>query len=214
MQCKRCGGDVNPEARFCPTCGSTLSLQTEGGEAPVRAPRRTVKRWVYRGALVVVLLGGIGIFLEQLLRTYHPVIDAQPTVALMTMYRDEQIRSTPVEATMVNGMIAVPLRLVQEHRLVRFFDPEGIQEIPVIAYITPQGKLVTAISRSDHCGSTDFYLSGNNIHCASCPSYWNMASLEAYACCQRYYPDPIPSTVSGDMVVIDAARVRQWQGRL
>lgn len=214
MQCKRCGGDVNPEARFCPTCGSTLSLQKESVEAPVHAPKRTVKQWVYRGALVVILLGGIGIFLEQLLRTYHPVIDGQPTVALMTMYRDEQIRSTPVEATMVNGMIAVPLRLVQEHRLVRFFDPERIQEIPVIAYITPQGKLVTAISRSDHCGSTDFYLSGNNIHCASCPSYWNMASLEAYACCQRYYPDPVPSTVLGDMVVINAAEVRQWQGRL
>lgn len=214
MQCKRCGSDVPPEVRFCPTCGSTLSHQAESREAPAPAPKRTVRQWVYRGALAVVLLGGIGIFLEQLLRTYHPVIEAQPTVAMVTMYRDEEIRSTAVTATMVNGKIAVPLRQVQEHRLVRFFDPEGIQEIPVIAYITPQGKLVTAISRSDHCGSTDFYLKGNNIHCASCPSYWNMASLEAYACCQRYYPDPIPSTVSGDMVVIEPSLVREWQGRL
>ncbi|MBI4418906.1 MAG: DUF2318 domain-containing protein [Ignavibacteriales bacterium] len=173
-----------------------------------------MKQWAIRGALVVVLLAGIGIYLDQLLRTFHPVIEGQPTVALVTMYRDEQIRSTAVQATLVNGMIAVPLRLVQEHKLVRFFDPAQIQDTPIIAYVTPQGKLVTAMSRSEHCGSTDFYLSGNNIHCASCPSYWNTASLEAYACCQRYYPDPIPSTVSGDMVLIDPARVRQWQSRL
>jgi len=214
MQCKRCGSEISQEVRFCPTCGSSISLQK--AEAPT-APARTAltaKQWVVRGALTVVLVVGIAIYLNQLLRTFHPVIEAQPTVALVTMYRDEQIRSTPVEASMKDGKIAVPLRLVQEHKLVRFFDPERIQETPLIAYVTPQGKLVTAMSRSEHCGSTDFYLSGNNIHCASCPSYWNMASLEAYACCQRYYPDPIPSVVSGDLVLIDAPRVRQWQSRL
>ncbi|HEX9615363.1 MAG TPA: Fe-S-containing protein, partial [Bacteroidota bacterium] len=76
------------------------------------------------------------------------------------------------------------------------------------------GKLVTAMSKSEHCGSTDFYLSGNNIHCASCGSYWNMASMEAYACCQRYYPDPVPSVVSGDMVLIESIVVRGWKSRL
>jgi hypothetical protein len=163
---------------------------------------------------VLILVTGVGIFLDQLLRTFHPVIEQQPDVAMVTMYRDDQIRSTPVEAVMVGGKIGVPLRLVQEHKIVRFFDPEQQQTIPLIAYVTPQGKLVTAISKSEQCGSTDFYLSGNNIHCASCGSYWNMASLEAYACCQRYYPDPIPSSVSGDMVVIEPALVRQWQSRL
>lgn len=200
--------------RFCPVCGSTLHLQedTVQTDGPVRNPK--VKRWVIRGALILVLVVGVGVFLDQLLRTFHPVIEKQPDVAMVTMYRDDQIRSTPVEAVMVGGKIAVPLRMVQEHKLVRFFDPEKVQDIPMIAYITPQGKLVTAMSKSEQCGSTDFYLSGNNIHCASCGSYWNMASMEAYACCQRYYPDPVPSSVSGDMVVIDPAIVRQWQSRL
>lgn len=214
MQCKRCGSEVSQDVRFCPTCGSTISLQKADVQPAPARTTLTAKQWVVRGALMVVLVGGIAIYLNQLLRTFHPVIEAQPTVALVTMYRDGQIRSTPVEASMKNGMIAVPLRLVQEHKLVRFFDPERIQETPLIAYVTPQGKLVTAMSRSEHCGSTDFFLSGNNIHCASCPSYWNMASLEAYACCQRYYPDPIPSIVSGDMVLIDASKIRQWQSRL
>ncbi len=213
MRCRKCGSEIKNEMRFCPVCGSTLHLQNEAVQTEVAVKNPKVKRWVIRGAIVVVLVVGIGAFLDQLLRTFHPVIERQPDVAMVTMYRDEQIRSTPVEAVMIGGKIGVPLRIVQEHKLVRFFDPEKVQEVPVIAYITPQGKLVTAMSKSEQCGSTDFYLSGNNIHCASCGSYWNMASMEAYACCQRFYPDPIPSSVSGDMVVIDPAAVRQWQSR-
>jgi len=70
------------------------------------------------------------------------------------------------------------------------------------------------MSKSEHCGSTDFFLSGNNIHCAQCPSYWNMASMEAYACCQKFFPDPIPSRVVGEEIRIDAAVARNWKSRL
>jgi uncharacterized membrane protein len=130
------------------------------------------------------------------------------------MYRDEKIPSTLIEASMQSGSIAIPVKLVQEKKLVRFFDPEGVQDVPMIAYVTPQGKLVTAMSKSEQCGSMDFYLSGNDIHCASCGSYWNMASMEAYACCQKFYPDPFPSTLVGEEVRIDPAVIRNWKSRL
>jgi len=213
MRCRKCGSEIRSEMKFCPVCGSTLQLQQDAVETDRAVKNPQVKRWVICGVILLVLVVGIGAFLDQLLRTFHPVIERQPDVAMMTMYRDEQIRSTPVQAVMTDGKIGVPLRSVQEHKLVRFFDPEKQQDVPIIAYITPQGKLVTAMSKSEQCGSTDFFLSGNNIHCALCPSYWNMASMEAYACCQRFYPDPVPSSVLGDMVVIDPVAVRQWQSR-
>ena len=214
MRCRKCGSEIRNEMKFCPVCGSTLQLQQDTVETDGKVKNPQVKRWAIRGIILLVLVVGVGAFLDQLLRTFHPVIERQPDVAMVTMYRDEEIRSTPVEAVMIDGKIGVSLRSVQEHKLVRFFDPEKQQEVPIIAYITPQGKLVTAMSKSEQCGSTDFFLSGNNVHCASCGSYWNMASMEAYACCQRFYPDPIPSSVSGDMVVIDPAAVRQWRSRL
>ena len=211
--CRQCGSEMQEGVKVCPTCGSTLTASGTGS-AQAALPGVSVRQWAIRLTLGAVLIIGVGAFVDQLLRTYHPVIEHQPTVAMVTMYRDEQIRSTSVEAIMQQGNIAVPLKLIQEHKLVRFFDPEGIQEVPMIAYVTPQGKLVTAMSKSEHCGSTDFYLSGNNIHCASCASYWNMASMEAYACCQRYYPDPVPSVVSGEMVLIEPVVVRGWKSRL
>jgi len=193
-------------------CGSPLA--NSGYDAPGSPAPRSNRR-IYLGiGIFVVLAVGVYTFMDQLLRTYHPVIDGQPTVAMTSVYENHKISSTPVQAAMKEGFISLPLKVVLEHRIVRFSDPQGIQPVPILAYVTPQGKLVTAMSKSENCGSTDFYLNGNNIHCASCPSYWNMSSLEAYACCQRYYPDPIPSTVVNDEIRIATANVRNWQSRL
>ncbi|MBE0558175.1 MAG: DUF2318 domain-containing protein, partial [Proteobacteria bacterium] len=164
--------------------------------------------------MAVIVVGGMAIFADQLLRTYHPVIADQPVVAMTTVYPDTRIPSFPVTAEMEDGFITISINDVKEHRLVRFFDPEGKQQIPIIAYVTPTGKLVTAMSTSEQCGSKDFYLQGNNINCANCASYWNMSSMEAYACCARYYPDPLPSMLVGDKVRIDPAIVRTWGSRL
>jgi len=109
--------------------------------------------------------------------------------------------------------LTIPLNAVLSNKIVRFFDPAGEQHVPLIAYVTPEGKIVTAMSISENCQSTDFYLKGHNIHCANCPSYWNMSSLEAYACCQMFYPDPIPSRLENGKIRINAATVRAWKTR-
>jgi len=193
-------------------CGNALLIQSE--DAQVKSVSPSARGKYIAAGIVLVLIIGIYVFTDQLLRTYHPVIEDQPTVAMTSVYNDQNVPSTPVQASLQDGFIVLPLKLVREYRLVRFSDPEGLQAVPIIAYVTPQGRLVTAMSKSENCGSTDFYLKENNIHCASCPSYWNMSSLEAYACCQRYYPDPIPSAVVNDDIKIAAATVRSWRSRL
>ena len=213
MVCSQCGSAIEGATQVCAVCGSKVQARPEEA-APLAAPGASTRRWIVRGLMAVVVVAGVAVFASQLLRTYHPVIDDQPVVAMATVYGDEPIASVPVVASMEGAFITIPLGDVTEHKLVRFFDPEGQQEIPMIAYITPTGKLVTAMSSSEHCGSTDFFLKGNNIHCANCASYWNMSSLEAYACCARYYPDPIPSTIADDKVRIEAATIRRWESRL
>jgi uncharacterized membrane protein len=170
---------------------------------------------VIAGLMVAVLALGVSSYLRVLLREFHPVIANQPSVVVPIDYGvTQKIPSTMVEARMDQGSIVVPLKAVTDHKLVRFFDPDHVQQFPMIAYITPEGKLVTAMSISENCRSTDFYLEGHNIHCAACPSYWNMSSMEAYACCQKFYPDPIPSTLVNDEVRIDASLVRSWKSRI
>jgi hypothetical protein len=166
------------------------------------------------GALTVTFVVLLSTYLQVLFREFHPVIAEQPEIVIPIQYGLEtKTPSRLITAVMKEGEIAFPVQQLRDFKIVRFLDPEGIQKTPLLAYLTPEGKIVTAMSLSENCRSTDFYLQGHNIHCANCPSYWNMSSLEAYACCQRYYPDPIPSTLKNDEVRIDPAVVRGWHPR-
>jgi uncharacterized protein len=216
MRCLSCGSQVHKTHAFCPQCGTAITQQGSRenlkGDSPTLS--HPLKRWFPAILTALVLIAGLGTFLSQLLRTYHPTIEQQPTVAVPSMYSQGRIASVPVEARMDNNAMVISLKDVLAYKIVRFEDPERKAAAPMIAYLSPNGKLVTAMSISENCRSTDFYLQGDNIHCASCPSYWNMSSLEAYACCQKYYPDPIPSTVMGDEVRIDASVARNWHTRM
>ncbi|MGB2867076.1 MAG: Fe-S-containing protein [Bacteroidota bacterium] len=208
-QCLTCGSGVAVEAAFCPHCGSSLS----GEQTPVVEKGRSRFGWVFRAGIVLVFVVGVLSFYRDAFRTYHPVIEKQPDVLQAKSYGNEKIPSSPVQARIEGPFLIISLKEVAEKRIVRFYDPTNQQPVPILAYITPSGRLVTAMSLSENCRSTDFYLEGENIHCANCPSYWNASSLEAYACCQKFYPDPIPSTVLGDEVRIELSKVRSWQAR-
>ncbi|MCK9409103.1 MAG: Fe-S-containing protein, partial [Bacteroidetes bacterium] len=164
--------------------------------------------------LISVLFLGVGYFFATIGRTYHPVIDHQPSIGYGITPSKEKIVSSSMKGAIDGNDIVIPSEQVSNYRIVRINDPEGIQTVPILLYVTPRGKIVTAMSISESCRSNDFYLEGENIHCANCPSYWNMESLEAYACCQKYYPEPIPSTVTNGMVRIDKHLVQQWRTRL
>ncbi len=213
-QCKQCGAPIKEGAKFCPQCGISVSVAETESVSKSPAPV-SKKKWVIAGILVVVLVGGLSAYFKVLLRQFHPVIENQPSVVIPIEYGFAQkIPSKLIEVQIHQGSIIVPLSTVLENKLVRFFDPEHVQSVPMIAYVTPEGKVVTAMSSSENCRSTDFYLEGHNIHCASCPSYWNMSSLEAYACCQKFYPDPIPSSVANNEIRIDAKLMRDWRSRI
>ena len=208
-QCPSCGSGVAVDAVFCPQCGSSFSTES----TPVAAKGSRRYGWVFRVGIVGVFLLGVLAFYRDAFRAYHPIIEKQPDVLQAKSYGNEKIPSSPVQARIEGPFLIVSLKEVTEKRIVRFFDPENQQTVPVLAYITPSGRLVTAMSLSENCRSTDFYLEGENIHCANCPSYWNASSLEAYACCQKFYPDPVPSTILGDEVRIELSKVRSWQAR-
>ncbi|MFA6467518.1 MAG: Fe-S-containing protein [Bacteroidota bacterium] len=207
MTCPQCGSQQLSTAVVCLHCGTVLKI------VEPTAQQRTIKI-----ASVVILAGvliaGIGSFFSTIGRTYHPVIDEQPSVGYGISAAPGKIMSSSMTATIDGDDIVIPTENVLNYRIVRVNDPEGKQTVPILIYVTPRGKVVTAMSISESCRSNDFYLDGNNIHCANCPSYWDMESLEAYACCQKYYPDPIPSTSIGGMIRINKHTVQNWRTRL
>lgn len=207
MTCPKCGSAQLSNAIVCLQCGTTLREITQ-------TPQQKAIKRVSLVILSIVLISGIGYFFATIGRSYHPVIDHQPTVGYGVQPSKEKIMSSMIPATMNGNEIVVSGELLTSYRIIRIMDPEGIQTVPVLIYLTSRGKIVTAMSISESCRSNDFYLEGENIHCANCPSYWNMESLEAYACCQKYYPAPIPSTFRNGQIRIDKNLVQQWRTRL
>ena len=207
MTCPHCGSQQLSNAVVCLQCGTVLTTI-----------KQTTQQKIIKSASVVILISvlflGVGYFFATIGRTYHPVIDHQPSIGYGITPSKEKIVSSSMKGAIDGNDIVIPSEQVSNYRIVRINDPEGIQTVPILLYVTPRGKIVTAMSISESCRSNDFYLEGENIHCANCPSYWNMESLEAYACCQKYYPEPIPSTVTNGMVRIDKHLVQQWRTRL
>ncbi len=213
MQCSNCGSELNAQAKFCPVCGIAVAQPpATASSGPAKPKSRTRK--VAMVLFPVVLLTGIALFVAYLNPSVHPVIKNQPNVGGSSGYGEQSFAMTTLTAEERNGDLVFSLDALKKHRLIRFEHRGGKTPRWVMAYIAPNGQLVTAISISEHCGSTEFTIKDNKVFCARCPSNWDMMTMEAYACCAKYYPDPIPSRIVGDSVHVAKATVEQWAGRL
>jgi len=215
--CNSCGSSYTGEPRFCPSCGSLVQHSkaqstpaASGNAGKVQSSARRIGMIVFG----VLLLFGVGFFIFFITPSVHEVIQKQPVVAEVMAYDTNTVTMTNVLSWEEGSDLVFSLRDLKQHRLVRFEYIGRTTPRNIMAYIASDGRLVTAISLSEHCGSTEFEIKGNHIRCARCPSYWDMMTMEAYACCAQYYPDPIPSRVVDDEVHVSKEVVERWVGRL
>jgi len=90
----------------------------------------------------------------------------------------------------------------------------GGNVLPVLAYVTPKGRMVTATSFCEPCRSTEFHLDGNLLVCDVCYTRWDVSTLLGVSGgCFDYPPEEVTASISGDQVVIPAADLEAWQPR-
>lgn len=210
--CATCGNDLTGTSRFCPACGSPVDQPVPAGEQHSQTGTRPRRVGIVLYPLM--LLVGIGLFILYINPSTHPVIRQQPVVSSPVSYSAKSVSMVSVPAREEGDDIVISLQDVVKNSLVRFEVKTRTIVRPIMAYIGTDGRLVTAISVSEHCGSTEFTIEDNHIHCARCPSHWDMMTMEAYACCAKYHPDPIASRVEGTEVRISRSVIDQWAGRM
>ncbi len=212
-QCKNCGSSLTGSPKFCPTCGSPVEFVAD----PVSTAKEIPDGSKFRRAgivLGVLLLAGLVLYIIYINPSAHPVIKEQPVVDSAITYDSNFVMMSEVSFREEGSDLVFSLDELKAKKLIRFEYKTPTTVRPVMAYIAPDGKLVTAISVSEHCGSTEFKIKGNQLYCAHCPSHWDIMTMEAYACCGKYYPDPIPSKVVGNDVHIQKSIIEKWAGRL
>ena len=163
----------------------------------------------------VVVALGLFTFVNSLPSRSNPIIEKQPVVSTAVQYPPSPTEMQPTLAKVENGSIIIPLDVVKAKKFVAFDykSPRGV--IPLLAYISNEGKVVTAISMCEPCNSTTFHIRSDQLFCNSCGTTWELDNLSGVSgACQDYPPDALPSTIVGNEILIDEAIVAAWVPRV
>jgi len=165
--------------------------------------------------VVVIALGGIAYWLIQGNTGDSPKVSSQPKVSGKVDYSGQTIKMTDVVAKVENGKIMIPVDVVKEKKIVRFeYEGKGLN-IPLLAYLTMAGRVVTAISMCEPCKSTRFHIKDKSMVCNACYTEWNLETLKGISGgCMNYPPEVIPNTLEKDSIVIDEKVVINWKPRV
>jgi uncharacterized membrane protein len=165
--------------------------------------------------IIALILGGVAFWVMQRKTTANPKMASQQQVMERVDYSGKTIPMTDVVAKVENGKISIPLGVVKEKKIVRFeYVGKGLK-IPLLAYITLAGRVVTAISMCEPCRSTRFHIQDKTLVCNACYTEWNLETLKGIkGGCMNYPPEVIPSTIEKDSVLIEENVVLNWKPRV
>lgn len=171
--------------------------------------------WFFISLIVIaVVLGGVVFWIIHGKTTANPKIASQQKVMDRVDYAGQTIPRTDIVAKVEKGKISIPLDLVKEKKMVRFeYEGNGVK-IPLLAYVTLAGRVVTAISMCEPCRSTRFHIQDKTLVCNACNTEWSLETLKGIqGGCVNYPPEVIPSTVEKDRVLIEEKVVLDWKPR-
>jgi hypothetical protein len=220
--CSACGRANESGSHFCTSCGAPVgeNAQSKGNRQDKRervlgkqhSGNRHRTTLIVTG-LIVVAIGG-WVFLN-LPSGGNPVLKALPVVATPAQYSRAGQQMTAIQARIENGKVIVPLDEVKGKKFVRFTYGDAASGLPLLAYVSGEGKIVTAVSICEPCNSSAFHIKGDKIICNSCGSTWELNTLESVSgSCGKYPPDVVPNTIIGKDIQIDEQIVARWQRRV
>ena len=124
-------------------------------------------------------------------------------------FNDHPIGMTIFHALVRDGFVEVPLKFVQEKKLVSFEYRQPGGAVPILAYVTPSGKVGTAVGLSFPCHSDKFHLEGREIICEVCLTRWDLETLQGTSGeCLDHPLDRLPNTIQGGKVMIQETEIQ------
>lgn len=215
--CPKCQTNNQESGHFCKKCGFQLSNSSfQDKKEKVLGEKKRKRLWIPISlAAIAIVLVGVGYWIIEGNTGTNPKVTSQPKVSGNLNYSGQSIRMTDIQAKIENGKISIPLDMVKEKKMVRFeYEGNGVKT-PLLSYVTPSGRVVTAVSMCEPCRSTRFHIKDKTIVCNACATEWNLETLKGIqGGCLNYPPDVIPSTIEKDRIQIDEKIVTQWKPRV
>lgn len=164
---------------------------------------------------LTVVLGGVAYWIIQRDTGADPKVSSAQKVSGKVDYSGQTIKMTDVAAKVENGRITIPVHEVKEKKIVRFeYEGNGLR-IPLYAYLTMAGRVVTGISMCEPCKSTRFRIMDRKLVCNACDTEWQMETHKGIkGGCMNYPPEIIPHVIEKDLIIIDEKVVLDWKPRV
>jgi len=215
--CPKCQTENQDSNSFCKKCGVQLSGSSfQDKKEKVLGEKRKKPYWVPLSlAVFAIILAGVGYWIIEGNTRSNPKVSTQPKLNEKVDYAGQSIRMADIQAKVEKGKISIPLDVLKEKKMVRFEYENNGNKIPLLAYITQTGRVVTAVSMCEPCRSTRFHINDKKIVCNACGTEWNLETLKGIqGGCLNYPPDVIPSTIEKDRIQIDEKIITQWKPRV
>jgi uncharacterized protein len=183
--------------------------------------------YLYAGVLIVVILG-LAAFLG-----FGGDDTKSPTTATNSAVQagaapkaGERIREVTVIPTVTPDKVIIKKSDLEKNKILKFdYEPvkltlkSGKVPMPLMAYVTPSGKLVTAVRMCEPCNGLAFStVNGKILNCDTCGTQWDLETTQwngvGSKLCGSYEPEAIPHTVNGDNIEIKVNDFKDWLPRI
>lgn len=214
--CPKCQTKNQESSNFCKKCGGKISGSDFQSKKEKVLEGKKKLSWVKVALVIAVIaLGGIAYWITKGETPVNPKASSQPKVGEKVDYTGQTVRMIDIQAKVEKGKISIPLDMVMEKKIVRFEYEGGDAVIPLVAYITQSGRVVTAVSMCEPCRSTRFHIKEKTLVCNACATEWNLETLQGISGgCLNYPPDVVQSTIEKGKILIDEKIVAQWKPRV
>ncbi len=131
-------------------------------------------------------------------------------------YSGKEIRMTALVPIVENGHVKVPLSTVDAKSIVFFEYNSNGKTVPLMAYVAPSGKVITAVSMCEPCMGTKFFIAKDGtLTCDACWTKWELETMNGISgACVDHAPQALENYVDEEgFLVISEQDVLAWKPR-
>lgn len=168
-------------------------------------------------AVLVIVLAAAVIFSMSRPQTQAAVNYFGEPVVAPRSYVGKFISMTTVEPVVEEGKVKIDLAELEKNSIVYFEleNNEGTM-VPLMAYITPSGRVFAGSSMCEPCRGRTFSLAGETLVCDVCRTTYTIEDhkfISGATSCGQYPPTNMNAVVENGMVVFDESEVLNWRIR-
>lgn len=114
-----------------------------------------------------------------------------------------------IQYTVEGNSLILSSAEVQSNRYVILDYVQTGETIPMMAYVAPSGRTVTAIRLCEPCESKSFWFDTDQAVCSACGTRWYAETLKGISgACTEYPPTEVKNTISGDSLTISLSDIQ------